>query len=158
YGSASNERTPSSLDISAAASVPLLAPKTPIPLIRVYNEQRRDRLWEIAVYGEGTWRFAPGWTASLGARVFQSHLDVAAQIVGAPPAQSRAVDETRASGGVSPKVSLQYAFADDGPLVYGLYSEGFRPGGVNSTGFLTPRPSRATFEPDRLQNFEFGAK
>jgi outer membrane receptor protein involved in Fe transport len=54
-------------------------------------------------------------------------------------------------------VSVQYEFMD-GALLYGLYSEGFRPGGVNTTNFVGIRPSRTTFEPDRLQNFELGAK
>ncbi len=80
-----------------------------------------------------------------------------AVIVGAPPAQSRDVDENRSFSGVSSKLSVQYEFAD-GPLVYGLFSEGFRPGGVNSTNFLSIKAQRTTFEPDRLENFEIGAK
>ena len=46
----------------------------------------------------------------------------------------------------------------DGALIYGLYSEGFRPGGVNTTNFVGIKPARTTFEPDRLKNFELGAK
>ncbi len=136
YGSLSQERTPSSLDILATSVATLST---------------------AAVYGEGPWRFAPGWTASAGARAFDTGLKVRAVIVGAPPAQSRDVDENRSFSGVSSKLSVQYEFAD-GPLVYGLFSEGFRPGGINSTGFLTIKPSRTTFEPDRLENFEIGAK
>ncbi|HEY8004556.1 MAG TPA: TonB-dependent receptor, partial [Phenylobacterium sp.] len=159
YGSTSVERTPSSLDIlvsPAATPVVAVAARPPV-LTRVYNEERRDHLREIAAYGEGTWRFAPGWTASAGARVFESDLKVRAAIVGAPPAQSRGVDEGRSFTGVSSKLSVQYAF-DNSALVYGLFSEGFRPGGVNSTGFLPIRPSRANFDADRLENFEIGAK
>jgi outer membrane receptor protein involved in Fe transport len=177
YGSTSVERTPSSLDIVAngpstdlldagggTASAPLSpadgggSASAPPPLTRVYNENRRDRMRELALYGEGTWRFAPGWTASAGLRGFDTWLKVAADIVGAPPAQSRNVAETRNFSGATSKLSVQYQFDDEGPLVYALYSEGFRPGGVNSTGFLPIRPSRATFDPDRLVNFELGAK
>ena len=158
YGSTSLERTPSSLDISSTATVPVTPPKTPIPLIRVYDENRRDNLREIAIYGEATWRFAPGWTGSVGARAFDTELKVRAAVVGAPPAQSRRVDERRSFSGVSTKLSLQYQFDGEGPLIYGLVSDGFRPGGINSTGFLTIKPSRATFEADRLQNVEVGAK
>jgi outer membrane receptor protein involved in Fe transport len=82
---------------------------------------------------------------------------VKANIFGAPPAQSRQVHENSNFSGLSPKLSVQYAFMD-GNLVYALYSEGFRPGGINSTGFLTIRPQRTTFAPDRLRNYEFGAK
>jgi len=157
YGSASVERTPSSLDILATSSIAAAVARKR-PLTRVYNENRRDRMEEIALYGEGTWRFAPGWTASAGARAFDTGLKVRAAIVGAPPATSRDVDQRREFSGVSSKLSLQYQLDDDGPLVYGLFSDGARPGGINSTGFLPIRPSRATFEPDRLQNFEIGAK
>ncbi len=156
YGSASQERTPASLDISATAAS-LAAVKKPAKLVRVYNEERRDRLHEFAVYGEGTWRFAPGWSASAGARAYDSELKVRSVIVGAPPTQPRDVNESSSFSGVSSKLSLQYEFAD-GPLVYGLFSEGFRPGGVNSTNFLSVKAQRTTFEPDRLENFEIGAK
>ncbi|WP_293366067.1 TonB-dependent receptor [Phenylobacterium sp.] len=181
YGSSSRERTPSSLDIVAnppiepVAPVVLSAPSTargedlpaddlgggglvPMPLTRVYSENRIDHVQDMAIYGEGSWRFAPGWSATVGLRAFDTWLKVAATIIGAPPAQSRDVNESRSFNGATPKLSVQYQFDDEGPLVYALYSEGYRPGGVNSTGFLPIRPSRATFDPDRLINFELGAK
>jgi iron complex outermembrane receptor protein len=157
YGSASLERTPSALDI-LAGSVSLAAVKAvPMRLTRVYDEDRRDRLNELALYGEATWRFAPGWTLSAGGRAFRSHLQVKTNIAGAPPTLVRAVETTSSFSGISPKISLQYEFMD-GALVYGLYSEGFRPGGVNTTNFVGVKLARTTFEPDRLQNFEVGAK
>ncbi|HEV7383672.1 MAG TPA: TonB-dependent receptor, partial [Phenylobacterium sp.] len=157
YGSASLERTPSALDI-LAGSVSLAAVKAvPMRLTRVYDEDRRDHLNEIALYGEATWRFAPGWTLSAGGRAFRSHLQVQTNIAGAPPTLVRAVETTSSFSGISPKISLQYEFMDGG-LVYGLYSEGFRPGGVNTTNFVGVKLARTTFEPDRLQNFEVGAK
>jgi iron complex outermembrane receptor protein len=157
YGSASLERTPSALDILAGPgpTVPLAAAVT--RLTRVYDEDRRDRLHELAAYGEATWRFAPGWTLSAGARAFSSHLVVRTDIAGAPPTAPRTVEATSSLAGVSPKLSLQYEFMD-GALVYGLYSEGFRPGGVNTTNFVGVSAKRTTFEPDRLENFELGAK
>lgn len=159
YGSLSVERTPSSLDI---AQLPPIAssfatPRSATALTRVYNEERRDRLQELAAYGEAAWRFAPGWTLSAGARAFQSHLAVKTNIAGAPPTLPRKVAGTSSFSGISPKISLQYEFVDGG-LVYGLYSEGFRPGGVNTTNFVGVRPVRTAFESDRLQNFEIGAK
>jgi outer membrane receptor protein involved in Fe transport len=152
YGSSSEERTPSALDIqvgAAAAAGP--------HLVRVYDEERRDHLDEIAAYGEGTWRFAPGWSVSAGLRVFRSALHVKSSISGAVPTVPRYVHEDSRFSGLSPKISLQYAFTD-GTLVYGLYSEGFRPGGVNSTNFFAVTVARTTFKSDRLQNLELGAK
>jgi outer membrane receptor protein involved in Fe transport len=158
YGSSSLERTPSALDIVATGgAIPFATAVSQGRLTRVYDEERRDQLQELAAYGETTWRFAPGWTFAAGARAFRSHLDVKANIAGAPPTLPRAIDETSSSSGVSPKLSLQYEFMDEA-LIYGLYSEGFRPGGVNTTNFVGIKPARTTFEPDRLQNFELGAK
>lgn len=157
YGSRSTERTPSSLGI-----LPSTVPVTPAnatlsALSVVYDEDRLDELTERAAYGEATWRFAPGWTASIGGRAFQSRLGVRATIAGAPPTQSRAVNESPSFSGVSAKLSLQHEFSG-GQLIYGLYSDAFRPGGINSTNFLTIRPQRTTFEPDQLRNYELGAK
>jgi outer membrane receptor protein involved in Fe transport len=157
YGSASLERTPSALDILPGPGPILPLASSVMRLTRVYDEDRRDHLNELAVYGEATWRFAPGWTLSAGGRAFRSHLDVKTNIAGAPPTLVRAVEATSSFSGISPKISLQYEFMD-GFLVYGLYSEGFRPGGVNTTNFVGVKPARTTFEPDRLQNFEIGAK
>jgi outer membrane receptor protein involved in Fe transport len=156
YGSLSVDRTPSSLDI-LTPTVAAVA-KAAAPLTRVYNEERRDHLNELALYGEGTWRFAPGWTVSAGARAFDTELKVRATITGGPPTQPRAVDERNSFSGIATKLSVQYQFDDDGPLVYGLFSEGFRPGGVNSTNFVGIKPSRTTFDSDRLENLEFGFK
>jgi outer membrane receptor protein involved in Fe transport len=157
YGSASVDRTPGSLDILATSNAILAAIKGGPPLVRVFNEDRRDQVRELAAYGEATWRFAPGWTASVGARAFQTDLKVRAAITGAPPTAPRSVAENQSFSGLSSKVSLQREFAD-GLLLYGLYSEGFRPGGVNTTNFVGIKPARTTFDPDRLQNFEVGAK
>jgi iron complex outermembrane recepter protein len=158
YGSTSMDRTPSALDIVGSGTVvPLAVAASQGRLVQAYNEERRDQLNEFAVYGETTWRFAPGWSLAAGARAFGSHLEVNANIAGAPPTLPRAVDATSSASGVSPKVSLQYEFANEA-LIYGLYSEGFRPGGINTTNFVGIKPARTTFEPDRLQNFELGAK
>jgi iron complex outermembrane receptor protein len=159
YGASSVDRTPSSLDILATStSTPFVAAAAPsVPLTRVYNEDRRDRLQELALYGEATWRLASGWTVSAGARAFDTELKVRAAITGAPPTAERQVAESRSFRGVSSKLSVQREFAD-GALLYALYSEGFRPGGVNSTNFVGIKSSRTTFEPDRLENFELGAK
>jgi outer membrane receptor protein involved in Fe transport len=176
YGSSSRERTPDLLGVQVTPGAPV-SPQGPIdsatfqptpglstiqisnfPLSAIYQENRRDRLSELAVYGEGTWRFAPGWTASAGARAFKNSVKVNADIFGAtPPATSRNILQGSSFSGISPKVSLQYQFAS-GDMVYGLYSEGFRPGGINSTGFFAIRPTRSTYGADRLQNFELGAK
>ena len=147
YASSSIERTPSFLVVQ----------QPNMGASAVYRENRRDKIRDIALYGEGSWRFSPGWTVSAGARVFETDLKVSSDIVVTAPGQSRLVYGRRVFNGISPKVSLQYQF-DNGQLIYGLYSEGYRAGGLNSTGFLMIRQNRTTFAPDRLRNFELGAK
>ena len=53
------------------------------------------------------------------------------------------------------KFSVKYAFNDD-INVYGLYSEGFRPGGVNRNRGAPKLP--AQYSPDFLTNVEFGLR
>lgn len=58
---------------------------------------------------------------------------------------------------VRPKVSLSYKASDD-VMVYGLYSEGFRVGGVNNSNQPFAPGIPATFDSDELNNVEFGLK
>ena len=147
YASSSLERTPLSLLVTQANG----------RLNEVYSEARRDKIADLALYGEASYRLAGGWTLAVGGRVFQTRVKTSSEIVVASPGQSRVVLGQRTFHGVSPKVSLQYDIAP-GVMVYGLFSEGYRAGGVNSTGFLMIRAERVNFAPDRLSNFELGAK
>jgi len=158
YGSTSVERTPSALDVLITPTrLPAILSLAQNRLTRVYEEERRDHLDEVALYGEGAWRVSSGWTVSAGLRAFRSALHVKSAISGAFPTQPRFVHEVSRFSGLSPKLSVQYELSG-GELVYALYSEGFRPGGVNSTNFFAVKPQRTVFKPDRLQNFELGAK
>lgn len=147
YASSSLERTPLSLLVTQAGG----------RLSEVYQETRRDKVSDFAIYGEASYRFADGWTASAGGRVFRTHVATSSDIVVAPPGRSRVVAGDPTFTGFSPKLSLQYDFAS-GPMIYGLFSEGYRAGGINSTGFSMIKASRVAFVPDRLRNFEVGAK
>ena len=53
------------------------------------------------------------------------------------------------------KFSLQYSFSDD-VMLYGLYSEGFRPGGTNRNRGLPKLPQ--AYGADFLENTEFGIR
>jgi outer membrane receptor protein involved in Fe transport len=43
-------------------------------------------------------------------------------------------------------------------MVYTLYSEGYRPGGFSAGGINVPTPDQSVYAPDRLKNYEIGAK
>lgn len=147
YASTSTEKSPAALDFQQTSG----------ELARVYTEAREDRLHETAVYGEATWLFAPGWTASLGGRLFGSNVHTKSEIVAKPPGVSRSFGKQMDFNGFSPKLSIQREFASGG-LAYALFSEGYRAGGFNSGGFVLIRSNRQSFAPDRLRNYELGLK
>lgn len=146
YAARTRARSPSTLEFLSPASAST-----------VYWESRRDKLTEYALYGEGSYDLGGGWTASLGGRIFQTRVVTTADLRISAPFAPRFFDQARTFDGFSPKISLQREFPN-GDLVYALVSEGYRPGGFNSSGFFPIRTTRTTFRPDRLRNFEVGAK
>ena len=146
YGSNTRVHTPTEL----------LAQNPNLPNVTVYGDDRRDRIRELAGYGEVSYAFAPRWMVAVGGRVFNIHSRTRSDVVSErfPP---RSLDRGRDFTGVSPKISVQREFRG-GDLVYAVVSEGYRAGGVNSGGALPLAPSREAFAPDRLINFELGLK
>ncbi|MFC3070566.1 TonB-dependent receptor [Phenylobacterium soli] len=148
YSMVSIEKSPSSIDVQSNRGT----------LQRVYTEKRRDRLNEGAVYGEITYAFAPGWQLAAGGRLFNTDVHTESGLVAKMPGVSRSLRNKRHFDGFLPKVSLQREISSG--VVYGLFSEGYRPGGFNTGGFNYPFliASRAYFDPDRLRNYELGFK
>ena len=133
-----------------------LAQNPTLPNVKVYGDDRRDRIREVAAYGEVSYDFAPDWTVAAGGRVFNIRSRTRSDVVSERFAP-RTIDRGRNFTGVSPKISVQRTF-DGGDLVYVVVSEGYRAGGVNSGGAQPLPPQRETFGPDRLINFELGLK
>lgn len=113
---------------------------------------------QFAVFGEFTWHITDKWDATFGARWFDRETDrtyfvenprynlTPDGILELPASESDWV----------PKVSLSYQ-ATDNVLLYALYSEGFRPGGINRARTqFTFFPQE--YQADYLDNFELGAK
>ncbi|ACG78645.1 TonB-dependent receptor [Phenylobacterium zucineum HLK1] len=147
YGSLTLERSPSSADIFAPG-----APRVP-----AYREHRKDRVSELALYGEVDYALAPGWTLSVGGRLFGSWVRTSADVWTWAPNGPRVVAYERRFQGVSPKISLQREIGERG-AAYALISEGHRPGGFNTAGITPLREIRTTFGADRLRNYEAGLK
>jgi outer membrane receptor protein involved in Fe transport len=148
YGVATEEKSPSTLDGQQPTGV----------LQRFYTENRRDQLRESSIYGEASYRFAQGWTASVGGRLFQSSVHTQSVVIAPlPPGKSRSVRYSTEFDGFSPKLSVQHELGS-GALAYALYSEGYRAGGFNTGGLQQIRTSRLTFAPDKLRNYEVGLK
>jgi len=147
YAARTVERSPSTLGLLSTGGKVMTA----------YTEDRKDRQREYAVYGEGSYEFGSGWSATLGGRLFETRVHTTAALDIVRPYEPRFFDQVRTFNGFSPKISLQRQFSN-GDLVYGLITEGYRPGGFNSSGFFPIRQSRTTFAPDRLRNYEMGFK
>ncbi|HJV40934.1 TonB-dependent receptor [Caulobacter sp.] len=121
-----------------------------------YDEDRKDRLNEYALYGEATYDLGAGWKVALGGRTFRTTVHTRSYVLAPSPGVSRDMDRTASFSGVSPKLSVQRDLAGGG-LIYALTSEGYRAGGFNSGGLVTPNETRRTFRPDHLRNYEIGA-
>jgi outer membrane receptor protein involved in Fe transport len=122
-----------------------------------YQENRRDRLNEFAPYAELTWLLGGGWGVTGGGRLFDSSLRTTSEVMVPLPHQSRdRLNEGRYDGW-APKASLYDEIAQDA-MVYALYSEGYRPGGFNAGGIAASNAASAPYSPDRLKNYEIGAK
>lgn len=130
---------------------------------RRYFEQRQR-----SVFGEVSYRFAPGWTAGIGARYLEdelSSLNPAAEgflLGGLAPADPRV---TGTSYELNPSAYLRYEPSDD-LTMYVQAARGFRSGTVNqSVAYLGDCAGEAATiglgplsEPDTLWSYELGIK
>ena len=118
------------------------------------TDSRDDTQW--AGFGELTWKLDSHWTAIAGIRYFTETLNgVQTQThpFGGFPGDPNLVpiaDPQKTFDKVTWKANLSYKF-DNGMLVYGTVSTGFRGGGLNAVSEpFEPIPS--SFEPDTLTN------
>ena len=142
-----------------------------------YGEDRTQ--WEQkAVFGEITWHIADDWKLTVGGRWFETtndkqilrwhagYRDANGTDVGSilqARSQPGSGGEGIAAGKLSefvPKVALSWNVSDN-KMLYGTYSEGFRPGGTNRLAgnvdySLTFFPQ--VWKPDLLKSYEIGAK
>ena len=119
--------------------------------------------WEtMAVFGEVNYRFDENWELTLGGRYFDREADKiywvenpkgALSADGYLPKNKR---DNPSSSDFVPKVSVKYNLSENS-LVYALFTEGYRPGGVNRGRSEAPiYPD--VYDADYLDNYEFGVK
>jgi len=132
------------------------------------NQLRTDI--DTAVFGEATYDFTPKLTGTVGGRAYNYDNSLAGYVgyrsagnnciaggavvertpvINGKPCSN--LDKSTKGDGFLPKVNLTYKIGEIG-LIYGTYSQGFRPGGVNRRGGLP------AYRPDTLTNFELGWK
>jgi iron complex outermembrane receptor protein len=146
YGSLTQEHSPSQI----------LAQHSFAPNVEVYGDNRYDRIAELAVYGEASVEITDALMASIGGRGFDIHTNTASTVV-SERFPGRSIVGVEHFQGFSPKLSIQQSF-NHGDLIYAVFSEGFRAGGINSGGAVPLPGPLVVFSPDRLRNIEAGLK
>jgi iron complex outermembrane recepter protein len=138
-----------------------------------FGRTRADEVEQKALFGEATFKFAERWTLLGGLRWSDSELQsiqatlhsfapsgpapVAGQQIGTT-VNGNAVGLLKQDGSATlPKVSLSLQATED-VLLYALYSEGFRVGGINNGNQPFAPGIPDTFGSDDLKNYEFGVK
>jgi outer membrane receptor protein involved in Fe transport len=126
-----------------------------------YSDSKTD--WEQkAIFGEVTWHMNDAMDLTFGGRYFDRS-NTNYYFVNHPggfgiPAYVEPEGRTGVDQEFIPKVSLNYMFGDtsDNKMVYGLYTRGKRPGGINRTRgepFFPPN-----YVSDLMDNYEIGYK
>jgi iron complex outermembrane receptor protein len=137
-------------------------------------DSSQDRDWtQTAIFGEATWNINDDWALTLGGRYFERETDLRYRLnqpgdiehnVGRYVATGDDLAYREANNGEPfnlngeesqfvPKVSLAYNINDD-TMVYGLYTEGVRQGGVNQ---IRGEPTfGASYDSDIMTNYEMG--
>jgi outer membrane receptor protein involved in Fe transport len=126
-----------------------------------FNATNTTDLEQFAVFGEVEWHVTDKLDITLGARWFdretqQFYTESQPEgFVGVKGERIPPYDETTSESEISPKLSISYSFDDD-QMIYGLYSVGYKPGGVNR---LRGEPQlQRDYDPDKLNNYEIGYK
>lgn len=129
-----------------------------------YSQSSTD--WEQkAIFGEATWHATENLDITVGGRYFERENNN--QYYVAKPNGNPQPEYLDANGNLSipdhkgdetefvPKISVAYRVTED-VMVYGLWTEGFRPGGTNRT---RGEPFYATnYDADKITNWEGGFK
>jgi outer membrane receptor protein involved in Fe transport len=110
---------------------------------------------DLALFGETTFSLTDHWKLLLGARWYDTDIDRTATRRIPATGPLVVVNPSGSDDGVLPKLGMQYFFEED-RMVYALYSEGFRTGGINRARGNPTLPIE--YNSDLLNNYEAGFK
>ncbi len=128
---------------------------------RLYEVVADQTATEKAVFGEGTWSFAPKWDATAGLRLFRNSYHFDGNVSGlinsfAAPLSESITDVGNSQSSYVPRLSLAYK-PDAFTAFYATASKGYRFGLTNyNSGAQGGVP--LTYKSDTLWNYELGAK
>ena len=120
-----------------------------------YNTGERSKRNDLAVFGEVTFAATESINLIFGGRWYDVSIErnyLSRQPSTAPTSLST---PSGSDSGFLPKGSIQYKFNDDA-MVYVIYSQGFRTGGINRSRGMPVLPNQ--YESDKLINYEAGIK
>jgi outer membrane receptor protein involved in Fe transport len=130
-----------------------------------YQDSYRRDATHIAAFGEVDYDFTDALTGTFGLRWFQYdrytvndqqwplHMPVEAIAIDG----ESAFIEDGTENDTFFKFGVNWAMSDDA-MVYGLFSQGFRLGGHNNPKAVRVNFVEATYDPDKLNNYEIGIK
>ena len=122
-------------------------------LLLMFHE--RNTRNEFALFGEVSWRFRDDFEATFGGRWYHFERDSASQGFFAT---NNLGDTVSGDGeGFVPKLSLSWDISER-TMIYGLVSEGFRPGQFNNSASTEVCGARTIIDSDQLRNYEMGIR
>lgn len=137
-----------------------------------FGRFRTDEIKQKALFGQATYDFAERWQIKAGLRWFDIDLTSiqgnthnfggganrpAGEIIG-ETVNGNLVGRIQGSeSSVNPMAALSYNASEE-VMIFGLYSEGFRTGGVNNSNQPFTAGIPPIYQSDKLKNFELGLK
>ncbi len=151
------------LDDQESSTLRLAGPGAISPPTILYSENRSDGIDEFAAYGEITYSPLRNLFLTLGGRAFQSRASTGSVV--ATPSARRSVSARIQNQGFAPKLVARYQISE-AAMVYAQAAEGYRGGGLNTSGLpgqgfgsiASGSQPFQKFTGDQLWNYEAGAK
>jgi len=120
-----------------------------------WSSDERNKRTDWSVFGEATVDLNDKWKLLIGARWYDVQVDRTYTLKVPATGPADVSTPSGSDNGILPKFGFQYFFAED-RMIYALYSEGFRTGGINRARGNPTLPIE--YGPDLLNNYEAGLK
>jgi len=154
-------------------------PVNPLNPDEIFGQDYQTKVSEPALYGEVSYQFLESLKGTLGLRGYRIKTTTGGYLEGIAFGGARLTDPTAETtdSGVNPKAGLDWTVAP-GKMLYAQVAKGFRPGGLvpsipggpgpgndplgcygqlTSLGYTSTAQTKS-YKPDKLWNFEVGAK